>query len=69
MAATSETATAPRRTPDLSPDASAPLVVPFADGHREQNDLLGGKGANLAEMTRLGLPIPAGFVEIGRAHV
>ena len=27
----------------------------------EQRDLLGGKGANLAEMTRLGLPVPPGF--------
>src|SRR5690606_8895102 len=28
---------------------------------RDMADLLGGKGANLAEMTRLGLPVPAGF--------
>ena len=62
MAATSETATVPRRTPDPTRDAPAALVVPFAEGRREQNDLLGGKGANLAEMTRLGLPVPAGFV-------
>ncbi|GAA5121779.1 pyruvate, phosphate dikinase [Pseudonocardia adelaidensis] len=33
----------------------------FADGSREQVDLLGGKGANLAEMTKLGLPVPPGF--------
>ena len=32
-----------------------------ADGRASQRDLLGGKGANLAEMTRLGLPVPAGF--------
>ncbi|WP_297654859.1 pyruvate, phosphate dikinase [Pseudonocardia sp.] len=31
------------------------------DGSREQVDLLGGKGANLAEMTKLGLPVPPGF--------
>ncbi len=31
------------------------------DGNASQNDLLGGKGANLAEMARLGLPVPAGF--------
>jgi pyruvate,orthophosphate dikinase len=37
------------------------LVFDFADGSREQVDLLGGKGANLAEMTRLGLPVPPGF--------
>src|SRR3954464_12823337 len=32
-----------------------------ADGGAEQRNLLGGKGANLAEMTRIGLPVPAGF--------
>ncbi len=32
-----------------------------ADGRGTQRDLLGGKGANLAEMTRLGLPVPPGF--------
>jgi pyruvate,orthophosphate dikinase len=32
-----------------------------ADGTGEQRDLLGGKGAGLAEMTRIGLPVPAGF--------
>ncbi|MDI2129530.1 pyruvate, phosphate dikinase [Yinghuangia seranimata] len=36
-------------------------VSDFADGSRELADLLGGKGANLAEMTRLGLPVPPGF--------
>ncbi|RTL62971.1 MAG: pyruvate, phosphate dikinase [Pseudonocardiaceae bacterium] len=39
----------------------AQLVYDFADGDRTQTDLLGGKGANLAEMTRLGLPVPPGF--------
>lgn len=33
----------------------------FADGDMTQAELLGGKGANLAEMTRLGLPVPPGF--------
>ncbi|RMG36435.1 MAG: pyruvate, phosphate dikinase [Planctomycetota bacterium] len=37
----------------------------FGDGHADgdatMKDLLGGKGANLAEMTRIGLPVPAGF--------
>jgi len=33
----------------------------FTEGDATQRDLLGGKGANLAEMTRLGLPIPPGF--------
>ena len=36
-------------------------VYDFAQGTKEQKDLLGGKGANLAEMTRLGLPVPPGF--------
>ncbi|MGD9713187.1 MAG: PEP/pyruvate-binding domain-containing protein, partial [Thermomicrobiales bacterium] len=33
----------------------------FRDGNATERDLLGGKGANLAEMTRLGLPVPPGF--------
>ena len=36
-------------------------VYDFAQGDRSQVDLLGGKGANLAEMTRMGLPVPPGF--------
>ncbi|HEY6579316.1 MAG TPA: PEP/pyruvate-binding domain-containing protein, partial [Rhizomicrobium sp.] len=32
-----------------------------ADGRAEMSDLLGGKGANLAEMSNLGLPVPPGF--------
>ncbi|MGW8644157.1 pyruvate, phosphate dikinase [Micromonospora chalcea] len=36
-------------------------VYDFIEGDRSQADLLGGKGANLAEMTRLGLPVPPGF--------
>ncbi|MGW3989219.1 pyruvate, phosphate dikinase [Streptomyces sp. NPDC004830] len=36
-------------------------VYAFAEGTREMADLLGGKGAGLAEMTRLGLPVPPGF--------
>jgi len=32
-----------------------------ADGHAGMSDILGGKGANLAEMTRLGIPVPPGF--------
>lgn len=34
----------------------------FEEGGKEQKYLLGGKGANLAEMTRLGLPVPPGFI-------
>jgi len=36
-------------------------VYAFEDGSKEQKFLLGGKGANLAEMTNLGLPVPPGF--------
>ncbi len=32
-----------------------------ADGNTGMKNLLGGKGANLAEMTNIGLPVPAGF--------
>lgn len=37
-------------------------VYDFPWGDRTMADLLGGKGANLAEMTRLGLPMPPGFI-------
>ena len=36
-------------------------VYAFSEGSKEQKYLLGGKGANLAEMTNLGLPVPPGF--------
>ncbi len=36
-------------------------VYDFAEGSKDMKDLLGGKGANLAEMTNLGLPVPPGF--------
>ena len=36
-------------------------VFDFTEGDKDQKDLLGGKGANLAEMTKLGLPVPPGF--------
>ncbi|HEY0397893.1 MAG TPA: pyruvate, phosphate dikinase, partial [Acidimicrobiia bacterium] len=36
-------------------------VYAFREGNRDQKFLLGGKGANLAEMTSLGLPVPPGF--------
>ncbi|GGK28762.1 pyruvate, phosphate dikinase [Pilimelia terevasa] len=41
--------------------AAGKLVFDFAEGNRDLKDLLGGKGANLAEMTNLGLPVPPGF--------
>ncbi|MCA1712421.1 MAG: pyruvate, phosphate dikinase [Actinobacteria bacterium] len=37
-------------------------VYDFAEGNKDMKDLLGGKGANLAEMTLIGLPVPPGFV-------
>src|SRR4051794_19959170 len=40
----------------------AKFVYDFNEGNRDLKDLLGGKGANLAEMTNLGLPVPPGFV-------
>ncbi len=39
----------------------ARYVYDFTEGDKDQKDLLGGKGANLAEMTKLGLPVPPGF--------
>src|SRR5438270_3121236 len=36
-------------------------VYLFREGNARMRDLLGGKGANLAEMTNIGLPVPAGF--------
>ncbi|MEO3751263.1 pyruvate, phosphate dikinase [Streptomyces sp. B6B3] len=60
---------APTTPPEQAPrpaaaEPAAPtarLVYDLADGRRDMADLLGGKGANLAEMTRLGLPVPPGF--------
>jgi pyruvate,orthophosphate dikinase len=37
------------------------FVYAFTEGNKDQKDLLGGKGANLAEMTRIGIPVPPGF--------
>ncbi|MCK4481549.1 MAG: pyruvate, phosphate dikinase, partial [Candidatus Lokiarchaeota archaeon] len=37
------------------------FVYDFSEGNKDQKNLLGGKGANLAEMTNLGLNIPPGF--------
>ncbi len=49
----------PPRVPLNAP--ASDYVYDFVRGDRSQRDLLGGKGANLAEMTRLGLPVPPGF--------
>jgi len=36
-------------------------VLLFSEGNKDMRDLLGGKGAGLAEMTNAGLPVPPGF--------
>ena len=40
---------------------SKKYVYLFSEGNANMRELLGGKGANLAEMTGLGLPVPQGF--------
>ncbi|HEY5350296.1 MAG TPA: pyruvate, phosphate dikinase [Candidatus Lustribacter sp.] len=45
----------------LSPPATKAIYF-FEEGSGDQKDLLGGKGAGLAEMTRAGLPVPPGFI-------
>lgn len=37
------------------------FVYMFSEGNKDMRNLLGGKGANLAEMTKLGFPVPSGF--------
>src|SRR5262249_52908967 len=53
------------RASSLKPRASGKHVYFFgngkAEGNRTMRDLLGGKGAGLAEMTNAGLPVPPGF--------
>ncbi|MFG2088540.1 pyruvate, phosphate dikinase [Spirillospora sp. NPDC048824] len=44
------------------------LVYDFTEGRKDLNDLLGGKGANLAEMAGLGLPVPPGFTITTEAY-
>ncbi|MBX7157982.1 MAG: pyruvate, phosphate dikinase [Verrucomicrobiae bacterium] len=59
------TKTKKKSTPRTSTTKSKKYVYSFgngqADGHGKMKELLGGKGANLAEMTRIGLPVPPGF--------
>lgn len=43
------------------PEPTSKWVYSFSEGSRDMRDLLGGKGANVAEMTGLGLPVPPGF--------
>ena len=45
----------------MSSGTPSKWVYDFSEGNKDQKDLLGGKGANLAEMTNLGLPVPPGF--------
>ncbi|MCL5677491.1 MAG: hypothetical protein M1602_06480, partial [Firmicutes bacterium] len=40
---------------------SKKYVYLFEEGNAKMKSLLGGKGANLAEMTNIGLPVPPGF--------
>ena len=40
---------------------SKKFVYQFTEGNATMRELLGGKGANLAEMTKIGLPVPQGF--------
>ena len=49
------------QAPRPKPKEKTKLVYDFSEGNRGMKDLLGGKGANLAEMTNLGLPVPPGF--------
>jgi pyruvate,orthophosphate dikinase len=52
-----------RASGDLEECIAVPkLVYDFTEGNKDLKDLLGGKGANLAEMTNLGLPVPPGFI-------
>src|SRR5215216_3051686 len=53
-------------TPEPEAPAAAPKLVYFfgdgrAEGTKDMKMVLGGKGANLAEMTNLGVPVPPGF--------
>ena len=62
MSLTSLSRPALAATPSPVHPAVPKLVYAFSEGDRSMVDLLGGKGANLAEMTSLGLPVPPGFV-------
>lgn len=43
-------------------DKPAKFIYSFEEGSKEMKQLLGGKGANLSEMTKIGAPVPPGFV-------
>jgi len=65
MAAKSKAKSAPRKAAKKSAAKAPKYVYSWgagkADGNGKMKPLLGGKGANLAEMSRIGLPVPAGF--------
>jgi pyruvate,orthophosphate dikinase len=70
--ATTKSAAKPARQPTAPPasrSAGRPekWVYLFAEGNAQMRELLGGKGANLAEMTRIGLPVPPGLIVTTRA--
>jgi pyruvate,orthophosphate dikinase len=82
MRVLSESGPAAAATPELhqppgsagpSRESGAPLVYFFGNGHadgtRAMQGVLGGKGANLAEMTNLGVPVPPGFTIACQAGV
>src|SRR5207249_11698927 len=47
--------------PEARPTTQKKWVYLFEEGNKDMRDLLGGKGAGVAEMTRAGLPVPPGF--------
>lgn len=50
-----------KATKSSSKKSGKQFVYAFEEGSKEMKELLGGKGANLAEMTRIGVPVPPGF--------
>src|SRR5216684_4456857 len=50
-----------RRTRPVRQGRRSRWTLLFAEGNAKMRDLLGGKGAGLAEMSRIGLPVPPGF--------
>ncbi|MEO8508837.1 MAG: pyruvate, phosphate dikinase, partial [Betaproteobacteria bacterium] len=56
-----------RKVTAAAPRAPMKWVYLLSEGNAGMKSLLGGKGANLAEMTKLGLPVPPGFTVTTRA--
>src|SRR5882672_12941394 len=65
--ATKTTAKRVHTVPKPKKPRSPKYVYDFEQGNRDMKDLLGGKGANLGEMTSVGLPVPHGFTITTRA--